>query len=268
MNGRMYRVPQIESYPLFTHGVDGQITGIYDYTDYEVFADLVVPNGTWVLERPSFGYTWLVGAAWSELRDVFIDKRPPQERLLWLADKPFGFVQSEEAKYLPGTDTQVPVGPQSLSYARQIHKGELGQGVPIPRLQFAREHPDNARKLRSFPRNRSQRRNPFRWARLSDVAAAAGIPVFQLVTSYWPFTGHSYDSVNQRSDELLHVRLGASTGEIGAQHALPYYLTLEELRIRILGGQMYNIWIRAGLANTFLRLCALDYQPATTTALV
>ncbi len=261
MDGRRYQVPRVEAYPLFAFREDGTpYAQPYGYTHHTVYADLIVPNGMWVMERPSFGHTWLIGAESHEVVPVSIDDRANQRRTLYTANKPFGFVQSEEAVYLPGT--QVPTGSQRLSYARQVHKGELGKGVSIPRLRFAREHPDNSPKYHNFPRNRDQRRNPFRWARLSNVVAASGASARRLMSSYWPFVGQSYDTAGQRIGEFLHVRFGNTCDDISNQIISHSCFTFEELGNRIMCGQnLDNIWIRAGLANTFLRLIALGYQP-------
>ena len=269
MSGYTVKVWLTESYPLFCQQEDGSYCPEpYVTTDYDVFNYLEVPNGTWVMERPCFGHTELVGTDHDQLWTESLDKRPGRRRSLYLSEQTFGFVQAEKTGYDPVTNRRTPQGSRRLYYARQVHKGELGRGISIPRLQFAREHPDNARKMHDFERNRDQRRNPFRWARLSDLVAAAGISPHTAMADYWPFIGWSYDHVGRRHGELLHVRYGTTPDDIGGQSYGPSHLTFEELGREIMGGRALDeIWIRAGLANTILRLQALNYQPvATSTA--
>jgi hypothetical protein len=270
MDGRTYWVsPQFESYPLFNQDPeDGTYAERpYGYTDYRVYDKLEVPNGAWVLERTlSSGYMFPAGAKMNEPESHTLFNGGHFVRVLYCSDKPFGFVLSEEAGWQDEhTFIQVPKGPCRLDYARQIHKGELGQGTPIPKIKFAREHKTLARKY-GPPRNLNRRSNPFRWARLDEVVKASGMSFDALLEGYWPFVGnsHTYDHANQRGGMLLHARFGDTRMEIESQTHPHSYLTLEELRNLVEAGNLDFIWIRAGLANTFLRLRALGYEPTRT----
>ncbi|MBW4061013.1 hypothetical protein HJC99_00345 [Candidatus Saccharibacteria bacterium] len=268
MDGYTYRVPKYEIYPVYNHREDGSAyPEPSSETDYEVFSDFVVPNGMWVLERPTFGCTWIVGTTYQQVSSEPIDLRSlAYRRTLCISDTPFGFVKSEEATSVWGSSKRVPTGPCLLKYARQIHKGELGQGIQIPKLKFARESAAAARKNTEFERGRDQKRNPFRWARLSDVVEAAGLPANVLLQRYWAFNGSSIDWSQDyrthRTGEFLHVRIGETAEEITAQPYRPTYLDKTEAGNQIrMESEVHTTWIRAGFANTLLRLVALNYQP-------
>lgn len=264
-DGYTYRVAAYEEYAVFDWYEEfemylrrGDTVAVH-----QVYTDLFVPNGTWVMERPAFGYSWLIGASWDQLRDESIDRRFNQRRTLYIGDRPFGFIQSAEAEWTPGTDIRAPKGWQRLTYAHQIHKGEIGTwGVPIPQVKLAREHPSLARKYHQFPRGRDQKRSPFRWARLGEVVAACELTK-GLLAAYWPFVGGNYYLEDDPSEFVAQVRYGYKREVISEQIGPPGQLTLAQLQATLdsPGGLNY-VWIRAGLAKTFMRLRAFGYDPS------
>lgn len=263
--GRLYMVPEYEKYDVFDWYEGYQQYVHRGTTVYEVYTELLVPDGTWVMERPSYGCTWLLGVEWDEIRQAKIDKRWLQERTLLMADRPFAFIESPESYWVPGTDIQAPKSWQKLSYARQIHKGEVSTwGIGIPRIKFAREHADLARKMHDFERNRDRRRNPHRWARLSDVVTATKLRRHEhLFDLYWPFVGDSYYVEPDVTDINIEVCTGANHAEISSQLTKPREMSRDQLQKLIDEIGIDNVWIRAGLANTFLRLRAFRYDPNT-----
>lgn len=260
MNGRTYRIPSTENYQIYNRGVIGDkyFSSEY-YTDYTVWTEITIPDGTWVAELPHYGGPRLIGIDRDRVRVQCIDERRMMGRWLYLADQPFGFIAYAGSYWNHyGSVVDPLVGPMRLSYAQQIHKGELGQGVPIPKLKFAREHSGIVHKMYEFDRNRDQKRNHLRWARFSDVVEASGLYASELLRQYWPFVGR---------ENQIDVRFGASHDAVSAQLNAPSYLTLEEIIRQIADGLMEETWIRSGPANTLLRLVALNYQPtAASTA--
>lgn len=253
MDGRVFKVSELKSFPNYGYiDNDPNRPYIVDRYDKVVTTDLFVPNGTWVMERPyGMGYSWLIGVDKDDIRFEPINKLPLERMDLRLADRPFGYVSAADAYYLPGTDILVPLGTTFLSCAQQIHKGELIPGVSIPKLQFAR--------------NRIQRTSA-RWARLSDVVTASGMSTTRLMTDYWSFVGLDHDLSRNVRGQLLRVRFGDEAADISCQQSPHQYLMLEELADLIRGGrESSTVWISAGLANTFLRLRALGYQPLADT---
>lgn len=222
----------------------------------------VVPNGKWVLMRP-LGSPWckLVGVDHSEVEDIVLDDLYGIAHVLYVSNKPFGFVTAEDLEYIPGELQPIPIGGKYLHVAQKVHKGELLPGIEIPKIEIVREEP--ALKSGGRERNRDQKRNHIRWARLSDVVAAAGVSAEELLLGYWPFIGWSYDHTSMRHGTLLHIVLHDSPEEFKTRQTTFQYFDQEETR-RIVSDSTENMWIRAGLAKTILRLQTLGVQPEVT----
>lgn len=266
MDGRTYRIHSTEEYRIYSKGFfHGTSNSPYypteEFAYYTVWRDFVVPNGTWVAELPLFGRNRLIGVDHSLVRSKSIDERYGVHRWLYMSDRPFGFATYIGDDWEEGYSMPLS-GPMSLIYARQIHKGELGQGVPIPKLKFAREEAVKPATVGNFTRNRHQRRNHIRWARLSDVVSATGRPVYGLLSYTWAFGDwHPHYELGQRID----VRYGADHVEVSSATMKRTSLTIDELSRQIMDGRLDQIWIRSGFANTILRLIALGYQPQAIT---
>jgi len=64
----------------------------------------LVSNGKWVMERPH-NWAWLVGMKHNEVEDLqYIDKDGVRH-VLYVSDKPFGYVTTREGEYVPGRCT-------------------------------------------------------------------------------------------------------------------------------------------------------------------
>lgn len=269
--GRTYYIKSQEMDPDIVSGKK-QRTG-FEYAPglhYESGADYVtvetpyvVPNGKWVMERfnTGYGWSWLVGITYDEVERVVLESGVGGSGISWshtlyVSDKPFGFIEAEDGKRIYGEDRAVPVGPRRLAYAQQIHKGELGQSVPTPRLKYVRA--DDKKRGNG-------------WVRLTDLAAAAGLTPEDIVFGFWQYSGHrNYSSYNndQNGGQLMDVVLAASDDEI--RHQCPRVRSITRQRAEgylslfNLGDDQELIWVRRDFAYTVLRLLALGVRPEVT----
>lgn len=222
-----------------------------DYIDIET--PYVVPNGKWVCSRPA-GHAQLVGVDQSEVEGVVLDSRfGGMHRfysMLYVCDRPFGFVRKD----MPEGQSRID-GSNAyrhyLVYARQIHKGELGFGVPIPRPEYTRV---------------LEGRREYGWVRLEHLGElATGYRVqdwIDLVLGYWPFSGHLRYENYQVAGTLVDVIM-ADNLNVSEDDEDVVALTPAEFVLRA-GACASDIWIRRGFAFTILRLLALGVQPRVT----
>ena len=227
----------------------------------EVQTPHVVPNGKWVMERPC-RWAQLVGVKSEELELLEYTGKHGERHCLYVSDKPFGFIMAEDGEYVRGQVQARLVGDLRLYSAQQIHKGELTQnGVPFPKLTLVREDPSLARKYGDFPRNRSQKRNHVRWARLADAVAASGLPDMELIHAYWRFVGFSVDHAHDRHGTFLHVVYGSAEEVASPDRKIEYYSRSEFDQTLWWTERYHEMWIRAGLAKTILQLLSLGVTP-------
>lgn len=227
----------------------------------EVQTPRVVPNGKWVMER-SCGWAKLVGVTREELEEFCYTDKHGARIILYVSDKPFGFIAAEDGEYVRGHDEARLVGNLRLYSARQIHKGELTQsGVPFPKLTLVREDPSLARKYGNFPRGRSQKRNHARWARLVDAVTASGLPDMELIHAYWRFIGFSVDHAHDRHGTFLHVVYGNAEEVSSPDRKIEYYSRSEFDQSLWWTEKYHEMWIRAGFAKTILQLLELGVTP-------
>lgn len=216
----------------------------------------IVPNGKWVMEYLLIGsgWRWLVGIPEGELEHfVFTDKNGVQ-RVLFTHDKPFGYIVVDEDEDVDqSVYPPVPSGRRRLECARQIHKGELGKSVPIPRLNCARA---NDKKRGSG------------WIRLTELASAADLSVEDVVFGYWQFsrTFYRHFGNGEVGGPLLDVVVAYSPDDIKSPVVFSYTQAdmAEILRMckRVGGSYIENLWVRRGFAYTILRLRLLGVQPS------
>ncbi|MBI3889164.1 hypothetical protein HY312_01115 [Candidatus Saccharibacteria bacterium] len=215
----------------------------------------VVPNGKWIMNMSGFYTKWLVGINHSELETVSLDTTRGADNMLFISDKPFGFVTADKAVRPPGCLHVEPVGRRILLHSRQIHKGELGQSIPIPRPEY----------VRACDKSRGNG-----WVRLESLAEVAGlaktIDAIELVTDYWNFSGHR-DYLSSRGDNLVtqqRVDVVEATDDDEIKGKNPEVFATNQggfkIRTRRNPGA---VWIRRGFAFTILRLTALGVRPET-----
>lgn len=267
--GRTYMIKSLVLHPDIASG-KRRPTGMDRGIPYETAADYieaetpyVVPNGKWVASWPSACWAKLVGADWSEIESVKLDTRyggTSVYSILYICDKPFGFIAAEEGDYPTTHPKGRLLGDLKFHSAQQVHKSELTQsGVPFPKLTLVREAEGLDRKMWSFQRNRSQRRNHTRWARLTDVMIASDRTVEEIILSYWRFIGRSIDHENDRHGTFLHVTYG-SPEEVASHDRKVLYYSQDELGPVINSGPA-RVWVRAGFAKTILQLLSLGVTP-------
>lgn len=242
----------------------------YDQDEYVIEkTPFDVPNGKWVMLQP-LGCAWrkLVGADYSEVEQVTLHNLYGIYHVLFVSDKPFGFITANELEYVPGEQQPLPVGNRYVHVAQKIHRGELLPGIAIPSIEIARQAPDPSRKNGVYPhsekgglkRNRDQRRNHIRWARLTDVIAASGLSAEEVLLGFWPFIGSSYDYTNKQSGTMLHVVAADSAEFIKTGAPIVHFLHKEATR-EMMSEPIDDLWIRAGLAKAILHLLALGVKP-------
>lgn len=236
----------------------------YDQDEYVIQeTPYVVPNGKWAIMRPTgVGWCKLVGVDHTEVEDITLDNLYGVYNVIYTSDKPFGFVTAEQCKYVLQERQAAPVGNRYLHVAQKIHKGELLPGITIPSIEIARQAAE-PRKLLDPTRGRDQKRNHIRWARLTDVITASGLSAEEVLLGYWPFIGRSIDHYTGRHGILLHIIVQGSALSISSWTPRILFLDQDEVR-QFSSWPLENVWIRAGLAKTILRLQALGVQPEVT----
>lgn len=220
-----------------------------------------VPNGKWVMERPH-GWAWLIGIMSDELETFsHTDKRGVRCTLL-ISDKPFGYIVADEED----VDKSVypPVikqnGRKILVCAQQVHKGELGQTVPIERLSYIRQalEPGESQSVRKR-RKHGQRG----WIRLTELATAANLSAKDIVFGFWSYSGHRnywFYHKDQQGGQLLDIVVASSPTDI--EHKCPtVQSTTQSEASHLIHEFVESLWVRRGFAYTILRLQALGVQP-------
>lgn len=237
----------------------------HDYYDADEYViketPFVVPNGKWVLEKTLIAgrWSWLVGIDNSELEQVTLHSLYGTYEVLYISDKPFGYICADEEDV---DQSEVkPSGRKTLVYARQIHKGELGRGVHVPRLSYVRQPFESHRGLHMKARER--RRGQRGWVKLVDLGEMAGCGYrpdaqIELVLGYWQFSGHLSWENGRRVGTLVDVAWGAPY-DIKDGTAEFRSLTQEQFREEC--SDTSEVWVRRGFAYTILRLQALGVQP-------
>lgn len=229
----------------------------------QIRKELVVPNGKWVMERPRYGYAWLVGASHDEVGKVVLKDEYNHSTVLCVCDKPFGFIAAEPED----VDTSVyprvikPTGRKTLVYAQQIHKGELGQSVPIPRVDYVRQPFEPGTKP-NVTKARERRRG-YGWVKLAHLGEmTVGYNPDRwvaLVLGYWQFSGHLRYEDHQRVGTLVDTVWGSELDiQVGDVDVVS--MTMEQFR-RDAEHDSSELWIRRGFAYTILRLLALGVEP-------
>lgn len=226
----------------------------------------VVPSGKWVLEDSLIrGYwSWLVGIEHAELKQVTLHSLYGTHHVLYISDKPFGFVYAEDEDVDRMTSQVKHSGRKTLQYARQIHKGELGRGINIPRLNYVRQplDPHRGQGMKARDRRRGQRG----WVRLADLGEMSGCgycpnEVVELVLGYWQFSGHRnyplYEN-DQDGGQLVDIAWGYRHD---IENGTAEFMSLTPSQFREECDDTSDAWIRRGFAFTILRLQALGVQP-------
>ena len=242
----------------------------YDGDEYVIEeTPYVVPNGKWVMEKSLMTgrWSWLVGIDHSEFEQITLHSLYGYPEMLYISDKPFGYVYA----YEEDVDQSVypaevkSSGYKTLVYARQIHKGELGQSVPIPRLQYVRQASHKPGYAMSA---RDKRRGNLGWVRFEWLVEALCLPQRQareIILGYAQFSGHHHYIDDRIVGRLIDVVLAMFEDEI--KHKTPEVLSVApETFRRFTDENPDTLWIRHGFAKTILRLQALGYQPATMEA--
>jgi len=236
--------------------------------DYvQVATPHIIPNGKWVMERPH-GWAWLIGITPDELETFSYTDKNGVRYTLRIGDKPFGYTVADEEDvdltvYPPVLG---PNGRRTLFCARQVHRGELGQTVPIERLNYVRQalEPDESPSVR-----RRRKHGQRGWIRLDDLAAATGLRSADIVYGFWNYSGHLHWRDGRCVGVMLDIVRASSEDMIKETNPVIFSVTAEEIG-NLLGGwhgQYFyakDVWVRRGFAYTVLRLLALGVRPEAT----
>ena len=239
----------------------------YDGDEYVIEeTPFVVPNGKWVMERPLICWSWLVGIDHSELEQVTLHSLYGTYEVLYISDKPFGYicVDEEDVDQSVHPAEVKSNGRKTLVYARQVHKGELGRGVRTPMLDYIRQ-PLASHRCPGM-KSRERRRGQYGWVKLSDLGEMSGCGYrpnkeVELILSFWQFSGHRnyrYYENDQDGGQLVDVAWGSSLDiELGTAE----FKSLTQSQFRKECDDTSEVWVRRGFAYTILRLQALGVQP-------
>ncbi len=237
----------------------------HDYYDQDEYiikeTTFVVPNGKWVIEKSLICGRWsrLVGIYHGELEQVTLHSLYGYPEMLYISDKPFGYVCADDDDVY--RSEVKPDGSKTLVYSRQVHKGELGQGVRIPRLNCVRQPLEPGTKP-NVRKARERRRGQYGWVKLPDLGEMTvgyrSDKQVDLVLGYWQFSGHLHWQNGERVGTLVDVAWGADY-DIREGTAEFKSLTREQFRKEC--SDTSEVWVRRGLAYTILRLQALGVQP-------
>ncbi len=205
----------------------------------------IIPNGMWVLEVPKWRpYGKFVGL--QPEGEVRYANRDGTEYVVYYDTVPFGLITPNRGGFV-------------LTSARQVHRGELGQAVRIPSVNYVRE-PIKDGKSPNVIKARERRRGHYEWLKLGDLAEMAGAGYnpdkwLQLVLDYWDFSlmreGYPKTEIVQRFawGTSLDIRTGDFAQEVMTREVFERENDPSEL------------WVTGGLAKTILRLQALGYSP-------
>ena len=229
----------------------------------EVRTPHVVPNGKWVMERP-YGWAWLIGVEFGELEDIQYTDKHGIKHVLYISDKPFGYIVADEedvdmAVYPPVIK---PTGRKRLVCAQQIHQGEIGQSVPIERLSYIRQAYESGQKP-NVQKARERKRGNRGWVRLTELAASTGFSVEDIVFGFWSYSGHrnywTYNN-NQEGGQLLDIVIASSPADIEYKCPKEHFVMQSEVS-GLIRESVEDLWVRRGFAYTVLRLLALGVRP-------
>ena len=205
-----------------------------------------VPNGKWVLELWLNCYTWLIAPDHNKVESIELGSY----HILYVSDSPFGIVKRED------------LGAESSHFvsAQQIHKGELGQYIPISKVNSVPEAILGPEEATNGQRQRAR----MGWVRLNDLVQLSGLGPTALMNGYLPFGLQGY-SFEERQDAIDIVR-AQWPSEIEGQQPKIETVTAEEMYELCARAVTTDIWVRRGFANTILRLITLGFALKPITA--
>lgn len=212
-------------------------------TEGITYAGHVIPNGMWVLERFEGNARGDVVGAEPEM--IWYTDSAGIGRRVHYQTRPFGLVTRNR-------------GGRMLTCARQVHKGELGQAVPIPTVGYVRQPFKDGEKP-TVTHAHQRRRGQHGWVMLGELAEAAGAGYdpnkwLQLVLDYWDF---SLQRVGW-PEELIVLKLAwGSKLDIQVRDTDERLMTRDEFWQL---GDPSELWVTGGFAKTVLRLQALGYK--------
>lgn len=218
----------------------------------------VVANGKWVMERPS-GWAWLIAADKDGVDHLRYTDECGVVHSLYVSDTPFGYITADEDDVDQSVYPPVPSGRRRLQYARQIHKGELGRGIPFERLPYVRQAFEKGQKP-SVTKPRERRRG-YGWVRLIDLVDATGLSYEEIVFGYWGYSGHRNYENDQGGGQLLDIVWASFEEDIKGKVPSVLSLTRSDAETTLMAWKRSRIWVRRGFAYTVLRLHALGVQP-------
>lgn len=206
----------------------------------------VVPNGKWVLESfHGLGQVLHSGEGDMELESFMPDG--PNHVTVHVGDRPFGYVVADGHCDRPRL---------RLVSARQVHKGELGRGVPTLQLTYVRQpyRPNERPNLSA----RDQRRGRG-WVMLSELAElTVGYNPNEwtkLVLGYWAYSGHLSYEFGRPNGTLVDTMWGSKLDiTFGDQEEVS--MTYDQFA----SADPSELWIRRGFAYTILRLRSLGVK--------
>jgi hypothetical protein len=171
---------------------------------------------------------------------------------LLFSPEPFAVIHVVYGEVPDGGPTGVPHGAY-LHRARQVHKGELGQSIPVKLPLVARD---------LWPRgsNRDRKRGGG-WVRLVDAAEMAGLSIERFVLDHWLFVearDRSYyaDPYKDVRIEMIRARDRETIHKQPVDRSRRLSFTKAEFEAILADNSTlwYEYWIRRGFARTVLLL--------------
>ncbi len=178
--------------------------------------------------------------------------------------EPFAVIHVVYGEAPDGGPIGVPHGAY-LRRARQTHKGELGQFVPVELPLVAREAPS---EVRPWTKARDRQRGHIGWVRLTEAAKMAGLYINRFVLDHWlfveardrsyyadPYKDARIEMIYAPQREMIHKQEVDPTLRLAPNRAEFEQLLADESL------DWSHYWIRRGFARTVLLLRQFGWNP-------
>jgi hypothetical protein len=220
----------------------------------------VVPNGKWVMKGVSgeLGYHQHFVGDPTKIDHIELESHGGVRDVIWISDESFGMLSWNKSD-----DTWLPTGGIRFESAKQVHKGQLGQLVPIPKLKYVRE---DKPEVWAYAKGKRKNRSHIGWGQASDLLAESGLTFTEIVQRFWPFVDFR-SQPEDRFPPTLKMLFGVTPEHIKARRRSVLRYSKEQI-LAILKDNpnaLDSAWIPEGLIKTILRLLALGYKPVATT---
>jgi hypothetical protein len=211
------------------------ITTILDQEDgsggfTEVHTHLIVPDGWWVAEV-SLGRFTVVSHHPETVRCHSLT--PVYPTYLYLSPEPFAIVVN------PHGERQLE--DLTVTFARQIHKGELTGVVQTPRLPAMKDSTETDDRL---------------WVNLDDLARSSGLSVAHVLL-HTAFLSHGWNSQQER---VIPHQLVLRPGSVNGPAATDFPVSYRQLVAERDNPDWTSFWVPLSFAKMVQRLRTLGFN--------